>query len=59
MRGAIIFVAVAYFTFIGVGIYLLADGQTGAGQTMLLAAMAGGWFGSRWVAKRVRERNER
>jgi hypothetical protein len=58
VRGAVIFVAVAYFTFIGIGIYLMADGQTGAGETMLIAAMAGGWFGSRWVAQRARERDE-
>jgi uncharacterized RDD family membrane protein YckC len=55
VRGQVIALAVAYFAFLGVGVWLLVDGQTGAGETILLMAMAGGWFGSRWLAKRARE----
>jgi uncharacterized membrane protein YfcA len=58
VRTAVIAIAVAYFAFIGVGVYLMVDGQTEAGETLLIMAMAGGWFGSRWVA-RQRERDER
>ena len=59
MRGQVIALAVAYFAFLGVGIWLVVDGQGRAAETVLLIAMAGGWFGSRWIAKQQRERRER
>ena len=58
MRSAAIAVAVAYFVFLGVGIWLLLDGRTEAGETLVIMAMAGGWFGSRWIARQARERDE-
>ena len=58
MRGHVIALAVGYFAFLGVGIWLLADGQTGAGETLLIMAMAGGWFGSRWIAREAQRRRE-
>jgi hypothetical protein len=59
VRTAVIAIAVAYFALVGLGIYLLVDGYAGPGETVLIAAMAGGWFGSRWIVRRARERDER
>ena len=58
MRSAAIAVAVGYFAFLGVGIWLLLDGQAQAGETLVIMAMAGGWFGMRWVTRQARERDD-
>jgi hypothetical protein len=58
VRGHAIALALAYFAFLGIGVWLLADGRTEAGETLLIMAMAGGWFGSRWIARQARDRDE-
>jgi hypothetical protein len=59
VRALALALGLAYLGFSALGIWLLIDGQTGAGETIFLIAMAGGWFGSRWIAKRVQETRER
>jgi hypothetical protein len=58
VRGHVIALAVGYFAFLGLAIWLVLDGQSGAGETLLLMAMAGGWFGSRWIAREAQRRRD-